>query len=418
MHDIDATALEGDFNHEQDGFLPAAPLSEADTAELAAELLEARSDAELDHFLGDLVKKAASSVRSFVSSPIGQAVVGGLKSVAKQALPKIGGAIGNAIMPGAGGAIGSKLAGAAGSALGLEVGSNASFEIAKDFVRMSSAAIQNAEGTPPGTPPAVGAKKAIFEAAKAHMPDLLSVPRRRRQAASKAMVRREPQDAYQLAAELLEARSDAELDQFLGDLVNKAVSGIKSFASSPVGKGLVSGLKAIAKTALPTVGSALGSMVAPGIGTAIGGALGSAASRAFEVQDGEEGFLGDILGAVLETQDGEEGFLGDLLETQDGEEGFLGDVLGAILEVQEPKPIEKAKQLVDVAAASAKIAARAPAGADIRATVRKAIADAIKRYAPDLAKAPPAAPQRVTPTGDGARGHWYRRGNKIIIVGV
>ena len=39
--------------------------------ELAAELLGVASEAELDRFLGDLIKKAGRAVGQFVKSPVG-----------------------------------------------------------------------------------------------------------------------------------------------------------------------------------------------------------------------------------------------------------------------------------------------------------------------------------------------------------
>jgi len=83
----------------------------------------------------------------------------------------------------------------------------------------------------------------------------------------------------ELASELLEITNEAELEEFLGGLVNAAGSFLKSGA----GKALGGMLKDVAKTALPVVGGALGSFVAPGIGTAIGSQLGSMASNLFEM---------------------------------------------------------------------------------------------------------------------------------------
>ena len=68
--------------------------SEAETMELAGELLEVTNEAELDRFLGDLIKKAGKAVGSFVRSPVGNAIGGWLKGAAKQLLPVAGGALG------------------------------------------------------------------------------------------------------------------------------------------------------------------------------------------------------------------------------------------------------------------------------------------------------------------------------------
>ena len=74
----------------------AEVFSEAETMELAGELLEITTEAELDRFLGDLISKAGQAVGKFVRSPIGNAVGGWLKGAAKSALPLAGGALGDA----------------------------------------------------------------------------------------------------------------------------------------------------------------------------------------------------------------------------------------------------------------------------------------------------------------------------------
>ena len=69
-------------------------LSEADEMTLAAELLEITNEAELDRFLGGLIKKVGGAVGKFVKSPMGKAIGGVLKGVAKKALPIAGRALG------------------------------------------------------------------------------------------------------------------------------------------------------------------------------------------------------------------------------------------------------------------------------------------------------------------------------------
>ena len=97
MHDIDRTQLE--FNQEMPGFQSEqfeygeaewsgeSVLSEADEIQLAGELLEVTNEAELDRFLGDFIKKVGSVAGQVIRSPVGQAVGGVLKGVAKKALP-------------------------------------------------------------------------------------------------------------------------------------------------------------------------------------------------------------------------------------------------------------------------------------------------------------------------------------------
>jgi uncharacterized protein (DUF697 family) len=93
-----------------------------------------------------------------------------------------------------------------------------------------------------------------------------------------------------LAGRLLEVGNEAELENFLGDVVNVVGRGLRAardFAGSPAGQAVIQAVKPLAKTALPWVGGAIGSAIAPGIGTAAGRALGSAASAMFEMEVGE-----------------------------------------------------------------------------------------------------------------------------------
>jgi hypothetical protein len=195
MHNIDRTNLEsnygeyltGEFGYEFEGdneyeiyseYSQEGPFNEAEEMELAAELLSVSSEAELDQFLGDLMKKAGRAVGGVIKSPVGKALGGALKGVAKQALPAVGGVIGNALLPGLGGVVGSKVASAAGKAFGLELEGlsyeDQEFEVAKGVVRLAGAAAGAAAQASPSTPPQKVVKTALTEAAKAHAPGLLS----------------------------------------------------------------------------------------------------------------------------------------------------------------------------------------------------------------------------------------------------
>ena len=90
-----------------------------------------------------------------------------------------------------------------------------------------------------------------------------------------------------LATGLMEVNSEQELDQFLGDVISGATSAIGDFINSPTGQALGSGLKDVAKTALPLVGTALGSRFGPA-GGQIGGAIGSAVAGSFEMASEEQ----------------------------------------------------------------------------------------------------------------------------------
>jgi hypothetical protein len=183
MHDIDRTFME----LESEGFTygneaESEVFNENEIEELASELLSVSSEAELDQFLGDLIKKAGKAVGKFVKSPIGKSIGGMLKGVAKTALPMVGSALGNMVLPGVGGAIGSQLASGAGSAFGLELEGlsqeDQEFEVAKQFVRLASDATKNAlSGS--NKPAPAAAKDALIQSAQKFAPGLLQGGARR-----------------------------------------------------------------------------------------------------------------------------------------------------------------------------------------------------------------------------------------------
>jgi len=147
--------------------------SEAEEMELAAELLSVSNEEELEQFLGKLFKKAAG----FIKSPIGQQLIGTIKGLAKKALPILGSTLGNVIAPGVGGVIGGKIASAASGMFGLELEGlsyeDQEFEIAKQIVRLGSAAAVNAAQAPPSVPPDVAARQGLMAAAQQYAPGML-----------------------------------------------------------------------------------------------------------------------------------------------------------------------------------------------------------------------------------------------------
>jgi len=178
MHDLDRTLTElnnessneygyefGESEFETSAENWGETLNEADEMELATELLSVGSEAELDHFLGGLLRTAGK----FLKSKTGQALGGMLKAAAKTALPVIG----NAIAPGIGGMVAS----AASDAFGLEMeglsAEDAEWEAAKSFVRFADAAIKQASSAHPSVPPQAAARTALIQAAKQFAPGLL-----------------------------------------------------------------------------------------------------------------------------------------------------------------------------------------------------------------------------------------------------
>jgi hypothetical protein len=158
-----------------------SPLNEEEEIDLASQLLEITDEAELDQFLGDLIKKAGRAVGKVVRSPVGQALGGVLKKVAKTALPAVGGAIGSFIAPGVGTALGTKLGSMATRLFELEPESETmdeselELEVARRVVRLATSSAQNAAAAPARANPAVVAKKAVVRAARTQAPKVAAL---------------------------------------------------------------------------------------------------------------------------------------------------------------------------------------------------------------------------------------------------
>jgi uncharacterized protein (DUF697 family) len=152
--------------------------SEAEEMELAAELLEVTGEEEMEQFLGSLIKKAGSVIGKVVKSPVGKAIGGVLKTVAKKALPIAGGALGAYFGGPLGAKVGSSLGSFAGKAFGLELEGlspeDREFETARRFVRFSGETVKNATAAPVTADPRHVAMQAAARAAKIHAPGLLS----------------------------------------------------------------------------------------------------------------------------------------------------------------------------------------------------------------------------------------------------
>jgi hypothetical protein len=178
MNTLESEPFEFEGDQEYSGETDTeSPFNETDEMELASQLLEITDEAELDQFLGNLIKKAGRAVGTFVKSPVGRALGGILKGAAKKALPVLGGAVGTYFGGPAGAAIGSRLATGAGKLFGLELegmsAEDQEFEVARRYVRFAGTAAKNAAITPPTVPPQTAARTATVAAARRHAPGLL-----------------------------------------------------------------------------------------------------------------------------------------------------------------------------------------------------------------------------------------------------
>lgn len=206
MHDIDSVRLESDTEMEQWESGPAsfgeaegesfqyesfefdetesAPYGEAesvfgesDEIDLASELLGVNTEAELDQFLGDVIRRAAQAVSSRIPPQAGRAIGGLLKGAVRRALPGIGSALGGYLGGASGARFGRQSAAAAGRLFGLELeglsGEDQELEVARRFVRFSGEAVRRLAKTPEGRDVLGAARKAIIAAAQKHAPGLL-----------------------------------------------------------------------------------------------------------------------------------------------------------------------------------------------------------------------------------------------------
>jgi hypothetical protein len=189
MHDIDRTQLE--YSHEANPFqqeefefqefesgMMHEELSEHEEIQLAHELLAVNNEQEFEQFLGNFIRRAVSTVGQIARSPVGQAIGGVLKGVARKALPMAGAALGSYVGGPLGARIGTGLANAAGRAIGLEqeFGENEELEFtgARQFVRIASnTARQAAAAAASGADPRAAAQAAAAAAARRFAPGLV-----------------------------------------------------------------------------------------------------------------------------------------------------------------------------------------------------------------------------------------------------
>jgi hypothetical protein len=172
----------------------------------------------------------------------------------------------------------------------------------------------------------------------------------------------------ELAEQLLEAASEQELEQFLGDVLKTVGGAVGRFASSDTGRAVGGLLKSALKQALPTAGRAVGDWVAPG-----GGDVGAQLA----------GQAGQLLGLELEG-----------LSAEDRE-------------------FEVSRQLVRLASSAAQQASLAPRNTDPSAVARRAVTSAARLYAPGLLSRLPGRSGLLWPRS----GRWVRDGKTIVLYG-
>ena len=172
-HDIDRTLV--GFGSELGSSVPnpGSGAFHPDTqANLAADLMDVRSEQEFEYFLGDVISGATNAVGKFISSPTGQALGAGLKDVAKTLLPVAGTLVGDYVGGPTGGQIGQAVGSAVAGSFEMAP-EEQEWEAANTFVKIASDAAKKAADMPQNGDPHAIAQKAIVEAAKIHAPGLV-----------------------------------------------------------------------------------------------------------------------------------------------------------------------------------------------------------------------------------------------------
>jgi hypothetical protein len=163
---------------EESLFCANGEMCEAQETELALELLEVDSEAELEEFLGNLMNKAVQAGKGILATKDMQAVGSILKGAARKSLPHIGRAIGGHFGGRKWAKRGGGFATGVGKLFGLELeglsGEDQEFEMAKGYVRFAGNTVRNMSNMANSRNPPAAARNAAAAAARVHAPGLLA----------------------------------------------------------------------------------------------------------------------------------------------------------------------------------------------------------------------------------------------------
>jgi hypothetical protein len=194
----------------------SASLSNVEVDELAARLASVRSDAELDHLLAAIMTHAALRSGGVLSAPLGRALGGILKSIARQGLSR------------------EKTV----AALGLELeglrAADREYEAARRFVRLAGEASRHAAEGALRLPSGLAAKAALAAAADIYAPPMLSAfapaAARHGEGRSGSRLRRDFSPSLELEVPEIGGEFfnyDPEMEYFLGGLIRSASRAVK-----------------------------------------------------------------------------------------------------------------------------------------------------------------------------------------------
>lgn len=176
--ELDEFEEPGDAGESYEGDEFEGLLDEVEEMELATELLEIGSEAELEDFLGKLFQRVKHKTGRFLRSTTGRTLGRGLRKVARFGLPIAAGAAGSALGGPVGGFAASTAADALASKLGLELEGlseeERELEVARRFVRLATDAADEAAELQEVYAPQEAARIALDRAARRHAPGLVT----------------------------------------------------------------------------------------------------------------------------------------------------------------------------------------------------------------------------------------------------
>lgn len=217
----------------------------------------------------------------------------------------------------------------------------------------------------------------------------------------------EPTSEENLALDLLNVATEAEMEEFLGKVLGSAARAVRSVGKRVVpqaGRVLKGPARQLLSRAAPLLGSAAGSVV-PGVGTALGGAAGSMVGSMLggRAAGGGRPSAGSLLGL---------GSLGL------GPGGAIGSLLGGEMELasDEEARLDLARRLVRSLGQAAGDAISDPAAfRDPVGTAAGALRRAVQTHLPAPLRQALADGEIA---GAAASGRWVRQGPNIVLYGV
>jgi hypothetical protein len=137
--------------------------------------MEVSHEAELENFLGKLIRRAWRGIRK-VAGGVLRPLGGVLKMVAKRALPFLAGAAGTFFGGPVGGALGASVGSAISKALELEYEAleqeDKEYEMARSYVRMAASTARQAAMAPPNVSPEVAVRNALLAIVQRYWPGI------------------------------------------------------------------------------------------------------------------------------------------------------------------------------------------------------------------------------------------------------